>query len=160
MAARARWRRRDQLLETAEAVKSAGATICAAARSAAHEPYSFQGLGWKRCAISPRRASRRPAGVTEGGTQPGDIVQEYADILRSHPEHAELLLLTAVGRTQRPSAQARYGATIESADGRGVHRQLGQPQRDLCERGIRTFETYTANTMDVSLCRWSTTSAT
>ena len=82
-----------------------------------------------------------------------DIVAEYADILQVGTRNMQnYSLLTAVGRIARPVMLKRgYGATIEewlmSAE---YIVSSGNPNVILCERGIRTFETYTRNTLDLA----------
>ena len=82
-----------------------------------------------------------------------DIVAEYADILQVGTRNMQnYSLLTAVGRVARPVMLKRgYGATIEewlmSAE---YIVSSGNPNVILCERGIRTFETYTRNTLDLA----------
>ena len=126
---------KEQLFETADAVKAAGATILrGGAFKPRTSPYSFQGLGVAGPALSRRGArADRPAGHHRGdGAQPG---RHRRRVRRHppdrHPEHAELLA-AARRRAGRPAgdAQARLRRDRRGmADGRRVHRQLGQPQR-------------------------------
>jgi 3-deoxy-7-phosphoheptulonate synthase len=82
-----------------------------------------------------------------------DIVQEYADILQVGTRNMQnYSLLTAVGRVARPVMLKRgYGATVEEWLMAAEYIvSSGNPNVILCERGIRTFETYTRNTMDLA----------
>jgi len=74
---------------------------------------------------------------------------------RSGAEHAELRLLTEVGKLDTPVILKRgMSATIqELAHVGGVHRLRGEPEIILCGGGIRTYETATRNTFDVSSIR-------
>jgi 3-deoxy-7-phosphoheptulonate synthase len=82
-----------------------------------------------------------------------DIVAEYADILQIGTRNMQnYSLLTAVGRVARPVMLKRgYGATVEEWLMAAEYIvSSGNPNVILCERGIRTFETYTRNTMDLA----------
>ena len=127
---------RDQLFETADAVAAAGATILrGGAFKPRTSPYAFQGLGVEGAAL-PGRGARadRAAGHHRGdGAEPG----RHRRRVRGHPpdrhpQHAELLAAARL-RAGRPAghAQARLrGDDRGMADGRRVHRQLRQPERD------------------------------
>ena len=147
---------REQLLETAVAVKAAGATILrGGAFKPRTSPYSFQGLGVEalRYLAEAREVTGLPVITEVMEPNQVDIVQEYADILQIGTRNMQnYSLLTAVGRTQRPVMLKRgYGATIEEWLMAAEYIvSSGNPNVILCERGIRTFETYTRNTMDVS----------
>jgi 3-deoxy-7-phosphoheptulonate synthase len=82
-----------------------------------------------------------------------DIVAEYSDILQIGARNMQnYSLLNSCGRTQRPVMLKRgFGATVEELLMAAEYIvSSGNPNVMLCERGIRTFETYTRNTMDVS----------
>ena len=82
-----------------------------------------------------------------------DIVAEYADILQIGTRNMQnYSLLTAVGRVARPVMLKRgYWATVEEWLMAAEYIvSSGNPNVILCERGIRTFETYTRNTMDLA----------
>ena len=82
-----------------------------------------------------------------------DIVAEYADILQIGARNMQnYSLLNAAGRVARPIMVKRgFGATIEELLMAAEYIvAAGNPNVILCERGIRTFETYTRNTMDLS----------
>ncbi len=147
---------RTQLLETAHAVKEAGAVILrGGAFKPRTSPYSFQGLGLKGLEILAE--ARETYGlyiVTEVLTPDMvPVVAEYADILQIGARNMQNYgLLHAVGQVQRPVLLKRgMMSTVQEllmaaeyilADGN--YRVM------LCERGIRTFETMTRNTFDLN----------
>ncbi|MCC7355745.1 MAG: 3-deoxy-7-phosphoheptulonate synthase [Anaerolineae bacterium] len=147
---------RQQLMETAFAVKEAGATIL---RGGAYKPrtspYSFQGLGLKGLELLAE--AREATGlriVTEVMTPEAvPLVSQYADILQLGARNMQNYgLLHAVGEAQKPVLLKRgMMSTVEellmSAEYILSH---GNYRVMLCERGIRTFERYTRNTFDLS----------
>ncbi|HST19728.1 MAG TPA: 3-deoxy-7-phosphoheptulonate synthase [Blastocatellia bacterium] len=147
---------REQLLETAEAVKKAGAQVL---RGGAYKPrtspYDFQGLeveGLKLLAEARERTGLKI--VTEVvTTEDTDIVAEYSDILQVGARNMQnFALLKRLGRVQKPILLKRgMSSTIKelllSAEYIATH---GNDQVILCERGIRTFETATRNTLDLA----------
>ena len=145
-----------QLLTTAEAVAQAGARILrGGAYKPRSSPYSFQGLGLEGLKIL-RKARERTglAIVTEVMTeQDVDLIAEYADVMqvgtRSMQNYA---LLEALGKCGRPVLLKRgLTATLEEfLCAAQVVAMAGNPQIILCERGIRTFETATRNTLDIA----------
>ena len=147
---------RDQLMETVEGVAAAGATVIrGGAFKPRTSPYSFQGLGVRalQYLAEAREATGLPV-VTEV-MEPGQVpvVTEYADILQIGTRNMQnYSLLTAVGRTGKPVLLKRgYGATIEEWLMAAEYVvSSGNPNVILCERGIRTFETYTRNTLDLA----------
>jgi 3-deoxy-7-phosphoheptulonate synthase len=147
---------RDQLLETAEAVLAAGATVLrGGAFKPRTSPYSFQGLGEEglRYLVEARERTGLPV-VTEV-MEPADVplVAAHADILQVGARNMQNFpLLTAVGRTGMPVMLKRgLAATVEewlmSAE---YILSTGNQQVLLCERGIRSFDTYTRNTFDLT----------
>jgi len=146
----------DQLLRTAEAVAAAGARLLrGGAYKPRSSPYSFQGLGVDGLKIL--RKARKETGlaiVTEVMSEEDvSLIAEYADIMqvgtRSMDNYA---LLEALGRCGRPVLLKRgMTATLEellcSAQ---ILAAAGNPEIILCERGIRTFETATRNTLDIA----------
>jgi 3-deoxy-7-phosphoheptulonate synthase len=147
---------REQLEETAQAVKAAGAQVLrGGAFKPRTSPYSFQGLGDEalRLLAEARAQTGLPIVTEVMAPEQVPLVTTFADILqigaRSMQNYA---LLHAVGESQRPVLLKRgMMSTIEellmSAEyilSHGNHRVI------LCERGIRTFETYTRNTLDIS----------
>jgi 3-deoxy-7-phosphoheptulonate synthase len=147
---------RDQLLETAEAVKAAGATILrGGAFKPRTSPYAFQGLGVEGLRYLAEARERTGLPVITEVMEPSqvDIVAEYADILQIGTRNMQnYSLLRDVGRVARPVMLKRgYGATVEEWLMAGEYIvSSGNPNVILCERGIRTFETYTRNTLDLS----------
>ena len=146
----------DQLLRTAEAVAEAGARILrGGAYKPRSSPYAFQGLGVQGLKIlSKARAETGLAVVTEVMSEEDvDVVAEYADIMqvgtRSMQNYA---LLEALGKCGRPVLLKRgMTATLEELlQSAQVVAMAGNPQIILCERGIRTFETATRNTLDIA----------
>lgn len=147
---------REQLLETAHAVKEAGAQVLrGGAFKPRTSPYSFQGLGEEGLKILAE--AREQTGlliVTEVmDPQLVPLVTTYADILQLGARNMQnYALLHAVGEAQRPVLLKRgMMSTIEemlmAAEYILSH---GNNRVILCERGIRTFETYTRNTLDIN----------
>ncbi|MDO8491475.1 MAG: 3-deoxy-7-phosphoheptulonate synthase [Dehalococcoidia bacterium] len=146
----------QQLLETARAVKAAGANILrGGAFKPSTSPYSFRGLGEDGLKIlaSARDETGLPV-ITEVMTPKDvDLVARYADIIQVGARNMQnFILLEEVGKTQKPIMLKRgMAATIQEwlLSAEYILAQ-GNRQLMLCERGIRTFETYTRNTMDIS----------
>src|SRR6476620_3566541 len=147
---------REQVLETADAVKAAGATILrGGAFKPRTSPYSFQGLGVEALRYLAEARERTGLPVITEVMEPNqvDIVAEYADMLQIGTRNMQnYSLLTAVGRVARPVMLKRgYGATVEEWLMAAEYVvSSGNPNVILCERGIRTFETYTRNTLDLA----------
>jgi len=146
----------DQLLETARAVKEAGAQVLrGGAFKPRTSPYSFQGLGEKglRLLAEAREETGLPVITEVMEPQMVPLVTTYADVLQSGARNMQnYALLHAVGEAQRPVLLKRgMMSTIEellmAAEYILSH---GNDRVILCERGIRTFETYTRNTLDIS----------
>ncbi len=147
---------RDQLFETADAVKAAGATVLrGGAFKPRTSPYAFQGLGVEGLRYLAEARERTGLPVITEVMEPSqvDIVAEYADILQIGTRNMQnYSLLRDVGRVARPVMLKRgYGATVEEWLMAAEYIvSSGNPNVILCERGIRTFETYTRNTMDLA----------
>jgi 3-deoxy-7-phosphoheptulonate synthase len=147
---------RDQLMETADAVAEAGATILrGGAFKPRTSPYSFQGLGVEALRYLAEARDRTGLPVITEVMEPNqlDIVAEYADIVQIGTRNMQnYSLLNAVGRVARPVMLKRgYGATVEEWLMAAEYIvSSGNPNVILCERGIRTFETYTRNTLDLA----------
>src|SRR3954453_9056419 len=147
---------REQVLETAEAVKAAGATVLrGGAFKPRTSPYSFQGLGVEalRYLAEAREETGLPVITEVMEANQLAIVAEYSDIIQIGARNMQnYSLLNASGRTQRKVMLKRgFGATVEELLMAAEYIvSSGNPNVMLCERGIRTFETYTRNTMDVS----------
>jgi 3-deoxy-7-phosphoheptulonate synthase len=147
---------REQLLETAHAVKEAGATLLrGGAYKPRSSPYSFQGLGAKGLELlAEARAETGLLVVTEViSPEAVPLVSTYADVLQVGARNMQnYALLHAVGEAQKPVLLKRgMMSTMEellmSAEYILSH---GNDRLMLCERGIRTFETYTRNTLDIN----------
>src|SRR5690349_2888378 len=147
---------REQLFETADAVAAAGATVLrGGAFKPRTSPYSFQGLGVEALRYLADARERTGLPVITEVMEPSqvDIVAEYADILQIGTRNMQnYSLLRDVGRVARPVMLKRgYGATVEEWLMAAEYIiSSGNPNVILCERGIRTFETYTRNTMDLA----------
>jgi len=147
---------RDQLIETADSVAAAGATVLrGGAFKPRTSPYSFQGLGIQGLRYLAEVRDRTGLPVITEVMEPNqvDIVAEYADILQIGTRNMQnYSLLRDVGRVARPVMLKRgYGATVEEWLMAAEYIvSSGNPNVILCERGIRTFETYTRNTLDLA----------
>ena len=145
-----------QLMSTAVAVAKAGATILrGGAFKPRTSPYEFQGLGEKGLKLLDK--ARRETGlavITELlSEQHAELVAEYADILQIGTRNAQnFQLLIAAAKTGKPILLKRgLSMKIEEWLLAGEY-ILANENCNLmfCERGIRTFETYTRNTLDLS----------
>jgi len=147
---------REQVMSTARAVKAAGARILrGGAFKPSTSPYSFRGLGEEglKLLAEAKEETGLPL-ITEVLTpQDVELVIKYADILQVGARNMQnFVLLDEVGRANMPVMLKRgLSATIQEwlLAAEYILAQ-GNRQLILCERGIRTFETYTRNTMDVS----------
>lgn len=146
----------SQLLQTAEAVAEAGARILrGGAYKPRSSPYAFQGLGVEGLKIL--RKAREATGlaiVTEAMSEEDvELIAEYADIMQVGTRSMEnYALLEALGKCGRPVLLKRgMTATLEELlRSAQVIAMAGNSQVILCERGIRTFETATRNTLDIA----------
>jgi len=145
-----------QLFRTAEAVAEAGARVLrGGAFKPRSSPYSFQGLGAEGLKLLAKaREHTGLAIVTEVMCREEvSLVAEYADIMQVGSRSMEnYSLLEAVGSCGRPvllkrGMTARLDELLSSAQ---VIADSGNPDIILCERGIRTFETATRNTLDIA----------
>jgi 3-deoxy-7-phosphoheptulonate synthase len=147
---------REQLLETAASVAASGATVLrGGAFKPRTSPYSFQGLGVEALRYLAEARDRTGLPVITEAMEPAqvDIVAEYADILQIGARNMQnYSLLNAAGRVARPVMLKRgFGATLEELLMAAEYIvAAGNPNVLLCERGIRTFEASTRNTMDLS----------
>lgn len=146
----------EQLMATAKAVKAAGAAILrGGAFKPRTSPHAFRGLGKEGLEIlAAARAETGLPVITEVLTvRDVDLVAQYADILQIGARNMQnYILLEEVGRSGKPVMLKRgLSALIEEwlLAAEYIMAQ-GNPQVILCERGIRTFETATRNTMDIS----------
>ena len=147
---------RSQLLESAHAVKEAGAqALRGGAFKPRSSPYSFQGLGEEGLQIlaEAREQTGLPV-VTEIMTpEQLPLISEYADMLQIGARNMQNYeLLKTVGRSTLPVLLKRgLMATLEELL-MSAEYILAEGNRNviLCERGIRTFEKYTRNTTDIN----------
>ncbi len=145
-----------QLMTTAHAVQKAGATILrGGAFKPRTSPYEFQGLGKKGLKLLAK--ARRETGlaiITELlSEQDVQLVAEYADIIQIGARNSQnFQLLIAAARTGKPILLKRgLSMRIEEWLLAGEYvLSNNNPNLMFCERGIRTFETYTRNTLDLS----------
>jgi 3-deoxy-7-phosphoheptulonate synthase len=146
----------DQLLATAWAVKRAGATML---RGGAYKPrtspYGFQGLG--RPGLELLARARQVTGlpvVTEVmDTEDISLVERYTDVIQVGARNAQnYSLLRKLGRVRKPVLLKRgLMTTVDEFLNCAEYLLAGGNDRViLCERGIRTFETATRNTLDLS----------
>jgi 3-deoxy-7-phosphoheptulonate synthase len=145
-----------QLMVTAEAVRKQGAVILrGGAFKPSTSPYGFRGMGEAGLKLLAKaRDEFGMAIITEVMTPTDvDMVCEYADILQIGTRNMQnYMLLDAVGKVQKPAVLKRgMSATFEEwlLAAEYILSQ-GNPNVILCERGIRTFEKMTRNTMDIS----------
>jgi len=147
---------REQLFRVAEAVKQAGAHILRGdAFKPRTSPYAFQGLGEKALELMAEARDEFDMPFVAEVLDPRDIglVASYADILRVGTRNmANFTLLTEVGRQARPVQLKRgFTATVEEwLNAAEYIYKEGNHQIIMIERGIRTFETSTRNTLDIS----------
>jgi len=147
---------REQLFETADAVAAAGADVLrGGAFKPRTSPYSFQGLGLHGLRLLAEARERTGLPVITEVMEPGQVepVAEYADILQIGARNMQnYSLLMAVGKTGRPVLIKRgLSGTIEEWLMAAEYvMSSGNPNVILCERGIRTFETATRNTLDIA----------
>lgn len=147
---------REQILETARAVKAAGVgALRGGAFKPRTSPYDFQGLGevGLRLLAEARDATGLPV-ITEV-LDPRDValIAEYADVIQIGSRNTQNYpLLKEVSRIARPVLLKRgMGMTIhEWLHAAEYILEGGNPNVMLCERGIRTFETTTRHTLDLN----------
>jgi 3-deoxy-7-phosphoheptulonate synthase len=147
---------REQIMETAAAIKQAGGHILrGGAFKPRTSPYAFQGLGLKGLELlrEARDAYQLPIITEVMSPQEIALVAQYADIIQIGARNMQnFALLHAVGELQKPVMLKRgMMSTIEellmAAEYVLSH---GNTRVMLCERGIRTFETATRNTFDIN----------
>ena len=147
---------KKQLMATAHAVKAAGATILrGGAFKPRTSPYEFQGLGEKGLKLLAKaREETGLAIITELLSEDhAEMVAEYTDIIQIGARNAQnFQLLIAAARTGKPVLLKRgLSMKIEEWLLAGEYVLANEnPNLMFCERGIRTFETYTRNTLDLS----------
>ncbi|MCX7872115.1 MAG: 3-deoxy-7-phosphoheptulonate synthase [Verrucomicrobiae bacterium] len=145
-----------QLMRTAVGVKKAGATILrGGAFKPRTSPYEFQGLGEKGLKLLKKaREETGLAVITELlSEEHADLVAEYTDIIQIGTRNAQnFQLLIRAAKTGKPVLLKRgMSMRIEEWLLAGEYVLANEnPNLMFCERGIRTFETYTRNTLDLS----------
>jgi len=146
----------EQVLQAARAVKAAGANILrGGAFKPSTSPYSFRGLGEEGLKILASAGEETGMPVITEVMTPEDVelICRYADILQVGTRNMQnFILLDEVGKAKKPVMLKRgMSATIQEwlLSAEYIMAQ-GNREVMLCERGIRTFETYTRNTMDIS----------
>ena len=146
----------SQMIETAEAVKKAGAHILrGGAFKPRTSPYDFQGLEEVGLKFLQKASERTglPFCTEVMSEQDVDLVAEYSNILQVGARNMQnFTLLKRLGKISKPVMLKRgLSSTIKefllSAE---YIVTSGNPNVFLCERGVRTFETYTRNTLDIS----------
>jgi len=146
----------SQILETARAVKAAGADMLrGGAFKPRSSPYSFQGLGLTGLKILQKAREETGLPVVTEVLDPRDVlwICEYADVLQIGTRNMQnFSLLKEVGKVDRPVLLKRgmYSTIEEWLNCAEYILNEGNPNVILCERGIRTHETYTRNTLDLS----------
>lgn len=145
-----------QLLDTARQVKADGANILrGGAFKPSTSPYHFRGLGKKGLEMLAKTREETGMPVITEVMTPNDVelVANYVDILQIGARNMQnFILLDEVGKTRKPVMLKRgLSSTIQEwlLAAEYILAQ-GNEQLILCERGIRTFETSTRNTMDIS----------
>ncbi len=146
----------EQIMETAHGVARSGAKVLrGGAFKPRTSPYEFQGLEINGLRLLRKAKEATGLSIVTEVMSDGDVelVSEYADILQIGARNMQnIALLKALGHTTRPVLLKRgMSSTIKellmSAEYIVAH---GNPNVILCERGIRTFETATRNTCDIT----------
>ena len=146
----------DQVMKAAKAVKESGGKMlrggCFKPRTS---PYSFQGLGWEGLDMLAEAGRVYGLPIVTEVTAPENVerMAEKADVLQIGTRNMQnFALLSEVGRTNRPVLLKRgMSASIDEFLQAAEYVLAGGNQRViLCERGIRTFETSSRNTLDVT----------
>ncbi|MBN2529353.1 MAG: 3-deoxy-7-phosphoheptulonate synthase [Deltaproteobacteria bacterium] len=145
-----------QTLTAAVAVKEAGADMLrGGAFKPRTSPYAFQGLGVRGLKILEKAKQETGLPVVTEVIDPRDVswVAEFADLLQVGARNMQnFSLLRELGRVKRPVLLKRgmYSTIEEWLNCAEYILSEGNKDVILCERGIRTFETYTRNTLDIS----------
>jgi 3-deoxy-7-phosphoheptulonate synthase len=147
---------REQLLATARWVKREGAVaLRGGAFKPRTSPYAFQGLGVEGLKLLAESREETGLPVVSEVTDPADVetFDRYVDMLQVGSRNMHnFVLLKAVGQSRKPVLLKRgFGATIEEWLMAAEYvLSSGNPNVILCERGIRTFEPSTRNTLDLT----------
>jgi 3-deoxy-7-phosphoheptulonate synthase len=146
----------EQMRDTAYAVREAGANMLrGGAFKPRTSPYAFQGLGLKGLKILEKIGHETGLPVVTEVLDTRDVswVCEYVDVLQIGARNMQnFSLLKEVGKADKPILLKRgmYSTLVEWLNCAEYILNEGNPNVILCERGIRTFETYTRNTLDLS----------
>lgn len=146
-----------QTITTAQKVKEAGANMLrGGAFKPRTSPYAFQGLGLRGLKILEKAKKETGLPIVTEVVDTRDVswVSEYADMLQVGARNMQnFALLKEVGKTGKPVLLKRgmYSTLNEWLHCAEYILAEGNPNVVLCERGIRTFETYTRNTLDLSM---------
>jgi 3-deoxy-7-phosphoheptulonate synthase len=146
-----------QTITTARKVKEAGANMLrGGAFKPRTSPYDFQGLGIQALRILEKAKMETGLPVVTEVVDPRDVswVGEFADVLQIGTRNMQnFSLLKEAGKVGKPVLLKRgmYSTLREWLNCAEYILAEGNPNVILCERGIRTFETYTRNTLDLSI---------
>ena len=146
----------EQTITIAQAVKKAGANILrGGAFKPRTSPYSFQGLGLKGLKILAKARELTGLPIITEVIDPRDVqwVSDFVDILQIGARNMQnFSLLKEVGKVNKPVMLKRgmHSTIVEWLSCAEYILNEGNPNVILCERGIRSFETYTRNTLDIS----------
>ncbi len=146
----------EQLMQTARFVKQMGAHILrGGAYKPSTSPYSFHGMGKEglKLLAQAREETGLPIVTEVMDTRDVELVAQYADILQVGTRNmTNFSLLKEIGNTRVPVLLKRGWASLieEWMQAAEYIASRGNYNIILCERGIRTFETYTRNTFDIN----------
>jgi 3-deoxy-7-phosphoheptulonate synthase len=146
----------QQLMETARFVKRMGAHILrGGAYKPSTSPYSFQGMGEEglKLLAAAREETGLPIITEVMDTRDVELVAQYTDIFQVGTRNmTNFALLKEIGNTNMPVLLKRGWASLieEWMQAAEYIASRGNYNIILCERGIRTFETYTRNTFDIN----------
>ena len=147
---------RDQVMKTAWGVREAGARILrGGAFKPRTSPYTFQGLGEPglKLLAEAREETGLPVVTEVMAPEQVDLVTSYADMLQVGARNMQnFQLLAAVGAAPKPVSVEEGDDVHSGGDALAAEYMMAQGNLNviLCERGIRTFETYTRNTLDIN----------
>lgn len=145
----------EQVIEIAQKAKAAGANLLrGGAFKPRTSPYSFQGLGLKGLDIlcKAKEATGLPIVTELMSAEYLDVFDEKVDLIQIGARNMQNFdLLKQLGKTKRPillkrGLNATYEEWVMSAE---YIMASGNPNVIFCERGVRTFETFTRNTLDL-----------
>lgn len=146
----------EQLMQTAEAVAASGARVLrGGAFKPRTSPYSFQGMGEEGLKLLAQARERYDLAIITEAIDPEslDLVEAYADIIQLGARNMQnFSLLRRAGRAKKPVMLKRGpSATIkEWLLAAEYILSEGNEQVIMCERGVRSFEDYTRNMLDIN----------